>query len=100
MGLLVFAAAIALIWVLAAGLVGQMAQRKGHSDLHWYIFSLACSPLIGFIVVALVPAIEHLSPPEYKQCTHCSNMVKVEETICPDCHADFYKQSEAEKKAA
>ncbi len=100
MGLIVLSAAILLMWVLLAGLVGQMAERKGHSNLHWYVFSLFCSPLIGFIVVALLPSIGHLTPDAYKQCAHCSNMVKVEETICPYCHADLYKKSEAEKKAA
>lgn len=90
MGLIVLSAAIALMWVLLAGLVGQMAERK----------SLLCSPLVGFVVVALLPSIGHLTPDAYKQCAHCSNMVKVEEAICPYCHADLYKKSDAEKKAA
>lgn len=100
MGLIVLSAAVAFMWVLSAGLVGQMAERKGHNNLHWYIFSLFCSPLIGFLVVALLPSVEDLPPAAYKQCAHCSNMVKGEETICPHCHADFYKKSEAKKKAA
>lgn len=100
MGLIVLSAAILLIWVLLAGLVGQMAERKGHNNLHWYVFSLFCSPFIGFIVVALLPSIADLNPAAYKQCAHCSNMVKVEEAICPYCQADLYKKSEVEKKAA
>jgi hypothetical protein len=100
MGLIAISAAIAVMWVLFAGLVGRKAERKGHNNLHWYVFSLFCSPLIGFVAVTLLPSIPHLNPADYKQCVHCSNMVKVEETICPYCHADFYQKSEAEKKAA
>ncbi len=100
MGLIVFSAAVALMWVLSSGLVGQMAERKGHNNLHWYVFSLFCSPLIGFIVVALLPSIADLTPAAYKQCAHCSNMVKVEEAICPYCNADLTGKGKAEKKAA
>ncbi len=100
MGLIVLSAAILLMWVLLAGLVGQMAERKGHSNLHWYVFSLFCSPLIGFIVVALLPSIGHLTPDAYKQCARCSNMVKVEEAICPYCQADLTGKIHIEKKAA
>ncbi len=100
MRLIAFSAAVAFMWVLLAGLVGQMAEHKGHSNLHWYLFSLFCSPLIGFIVVASLPSLAHLNPAAYKQCARCSNMVKVEETICPYCSTDLYKTSETEKKAA
>ncbi len=100
MGFIVLSAAVALLWVLLAGLVGQMAEQKGHNNLHWYVFSLFCSPLIGFIVVALLPSMGDLTPDTFTQCAHCSNMVKVEEAICPYCQADLYKKSEAEKKAA
>ncbi len=55
MGLIVLSAAVALLSVLASGLVGRMAEREGHTNLHWYVFSLFCSPLIGCVVVALLP---------------------------------------------
>jgi hypothetical protein len=100
MGLIILAAAVALLWVLSSAQVGQMAERKGHSNLHWYVFSLFCSPFVGFIVVVWLPSIGDLTPAAYMQCAHCSNMVKVEEAICPYCHADLYTRSEAEKKAA
>lgn len=77
MGLLVLFAAIVLIWVLLAGLVGQMAERKGHSNLHWYVFSLVCSPLVGFIVVALLPSSAELGPAWYQPCPNCLKTVKV-----------------------
>ncbi len=100
MALIVLSAAVALLWVLAAGLVGQMAERKGHSNLHWYVFSLFCSPLIGFIVVALLPSIGDLAPADYKQCPYCTKTVMIERKICPYCGADLSGQGKVEKKAA
>ena len=100
MALIILSAAIALMWVLLAGFVGQVAERKGHNNLHWYLFSLFCSPLIGFIVVGLLPSIGYLTPDAYRRCPHCSNMVKVEDTICPYCNADLVRKERAEKKAA
>ena len=100
MGLIVLSAAVALLWVLSSGLVGQMAERKGHSNLHWYVFSLFCSPLIGFIVVALLPSAADLMPVGYKPCPYCMKTVMIERKICPYCSADLSGQGKVEKKAA
>ncbi len=54
---IVLSAAVALLWVLSAGLVGQMAEEQGHNRLHWYVSSLFCSPLLGFIVVSLLTSL-------------------------------------------
>src|SRR5579864_5966732 len=100
MGLLVFALAFVLIWVLLAALVGEFAEERGHSSALWYVFSLICSPLIGFAVVAGLPSLADLNPAAYRQCTHCSNIVRAEAEICPYCHADLTGRDGAEKKAA
>ncbi len=78
-----------------------MAERKGGTaTLHCYVFSLFCSPFVGFIVVAWLPSIADLNPADYKQCAHCSNMVKEEEVICPYCQADLTRKNYIGKKAA
>lgn len=100
MGLIVLSAAVALMWVLLAGLVGQMAERKGHNNLHWYVFSLVCSPLIGFAVVAALPSAADLMPVGYKQCPYCTKTVMIGRKICPYCSADLSGQGKVEKKAA
>ena len=98
--MLVFALAFVLIWVLLAGLVGEFAEKKGHSSALWYVFSLVCSPLVGFIVVALLPSGADLAPVWYQPCPNCLKTVRTGTDVCPYCHADLYTKSEAEKKAA
>src|SRR5690348_9060163 len=100
MGLLVFALAFVLIWVLLAGLVGEFAAKKGHSSALWYIFSLACSPLLGFIVVALLPSYAEAGPVWYQPCPSCLRTVESGTDTCPYCHADLTGKGKAEKKAA
>jgi hypothetical protein len=100
MGLLVFALAFVLIWVLLAGLVGEFAEKRGHSSALWYVFSLVCSPLIGFAVVAGLPSAADLAPVGYKPCPYCMKTVMIERKICPYCSADLSGQSKVEKRAA
>ena len=98
--MLVFALAFVLIWVLLGGLVGEFAEKKGHSSALWYIFSLVCSPLVGFIVVALLPSNAEAGPVWYQPCPFCLRTVESGTDTCPYCHADLHKKSGAEKKAA
>jgi hypothetical protein len=100
MALLVFALAFVLIWVLLGGLVGEFAEKKGHSSALWYIFSLVCSPLVGFIVVALLPSSAELGPAWYQPCPNCLKTVKAGTDVCPYCHADLTGKGKAEKRAA
>jgi hypothetical protein len=100
MGLLVFALAFVLIWVLLAGLVGEFAEKRGHSSALWYVFSLVCSPLIGFAVVAGLPSAADLARVGYAPCPYCSRTVKVGKEICPYCHTDLTRKTADEKKAA
>ena len=100
MGLLVFVLAFVLIWVLLAALVGEFAKKRGHSSALWYVFSLICSPLIGFAVVAAVPPAAELEPVKYIWCRYCLRTVKIGTDICPYCRADLTGKGKAEKKAA
>ena len=100
MALFVFALAFVLIWALLAGLVGEFAEKKGHSSALWYIFSLVCSPLVGFLIVALLPSASDMAAAEYTWCRHCLRTIKVGSDACPYCHADLTGKGVAEKKAA
>jgi hypothetical protein len=100
MALFVFALALSLIWVLLAGLVAEFAEKKGHSSALWYVFSLVCSPLVGFLIVALLPSASDLAPAEYTWCRYCLRTVKAGTDACPYCHADLAEKAAAQKKAA
>ncbi len=88
------------LWILLAGLVGDFADRKGHSRYLWFGLSLICSPLIGFVVVALLPSAADLTPVGYTWCRYCLRTVRVRTEICPYCHEDLTGKGKVEKKAA
>ena len=100
MALLVFALAFALVWALFAGLVAEFAEKKGHSSALWYVFSLVCSPVVGFLIVALLPSARDMVPGEYTWCRYCLRTVRAGTVACPYCHADLTRESASEKKAA
>ena len=56
MNFFVVIAGIAFVWMLLAALVANFADRKGRSGILWFGLSLICSPLVGFVVVALLPS--------------------------------------------
>jgi hypothetical protein len=100
MAVLIFALAFALIWVLFAGLVGEFAAKRGHSSALWYVLSLLCSPLVGFLIVALLPSASEMAPAGYTWCRYCLRTVKSGTDTCPYCNADLTGKGEIEKKAA
>jgi MFS family permease len=100
MNFLLIVGGIAFVWILLAVLVGDFADRKGHRGRFWFGLSLISSPLIGFVVVALLPSSADLTPVEYTWCRYCLRTVRVRTDICPYCHADLTRKKTAEKKAA
>ncbi len=66
----------------------------------WFGLSLIFSPLIGFVVVALLPSAADLTPVEYTWCQYCLRTVRVRTDTCPYCHADLTRKKRVEKKAA
>jgi hypothetical protein len=100
MGSFIFTVCIAFIWALLAALVGQLAEKKGHSATLWNVFSLICTPLLGFLFVALLPSASELAPVAYRQCLQCSRTVKAGIEVCPYCHAPMSGKPKIEKIAA
>lgn len=100
MNFLLVAAGTAFVWILLAALVGDFAERKGHSGYLWVGLSLICSPLVGFIAVALLPFRTGSGPVWYQPCPYCLKTVEVGSTTCPYCKADLAGKTKAEKRAA
>ncbi len=100
MNFLLFAAGAAFVWILLAALVGDFADRRGHRGMLWFGLSLICSPLVGFVVVTLLPSAADVTPVEYTWCRYCLRTVRVRTDICPYCHADLTGKGTAVKKAA
>jgi hypothetical protein len=96
----IIAVSIAFIWALLASLVGQFAEKKGHSASLWNIFSLLCTPLVGFLLVALLPSASELAPVAYRPCPQCSRTVKAGIEVCPYCRAQVSGKPSVQKMAA
>ena len=79
----------AIVWMFLCGLVAEFADRRGHSAMLWYLFSLFFTPLLGFFVVGVLPAAADLIPAGHRRCPTCSGMVMAEDLLCPYCHTDL-----------
>lgn len=47
-----------LVWFLAAIACGVWANGRGRSGIGWFLFSVFLSPLLGLILVAVLPDLE------------------------------------------
>ncbi len=89
-----------MVWTFLCGMVGDIAEKRGHSGLLWFFVSFFCSPLIGYFVVELLPSAADHAAVEYTWCRYCLRTVRVGTDICPYCHADLARKPAAQKKAA
>jgi hypothetical protein len=72
-------------WIGFSILVGWFASTKRRSGVGWFFLSLIISPLISFIIVAVIG----IPKGESKKCPKCAEEVKVEAEICRFCGHNF-----------
>jgi predicted tellurium resistance membrane protein TerC len=79
------------VWVGFAWAVGQYAKSKGCDPTGVVVLSLFLSPLIGFIVAALMKPNEKKAAVAQgkKQCPMCAEFVQPEAKICRYCRYNF-----------
>ena len=51
--------AIFILWPLLALVVAAAAQSRGRSGLGWFILAVVLSPLVGLILVQLLPNLRY-----------------------------------------
>jgi hypothetical protein len=83
---------IMFIWALLAAVVGRFAEKKGQSASLWNIISVICTPLIGFLFVALLPSTSELVPRAFRRCPHCLQTVKANIDVCPYGHSEMSEE--------
>ena len=100
MNILVVLVPITIVWVILAGVVADLADRKGHSGTLWYVFSLAFSPLLGYMIVALLPSASELKPVLLQRCPECGNMMEAAAEVCSRCHRKVAPVEKSHKAVA
>ncbi len=83
-----------VLWVALAILVGLYAYRRGHSItgvLTFIVLGLLLSPLVAFIVAAVIPPSEELLIEKglAQRCPHCAELVKPAASVCSHCGRDL-----------
>jgi Na+/H+-dicarboxylate symporter len=86
---------IFIIWLIFAVLVGAYASSKGRSGVGFFLIAVLLSPLIGFIIAAIVQPIranteaKALETGDVRKCPNCAELVKAEARLCKHCHSEL-----------
>lgn len=91
---------IFIAWVFFALCVGFFATNRGRGSGNWFVISLVFSPLLGLIILALLPNLENKAPvadgPTEKthvKCIKCAEFVMPEASVCKHCGAELTPDS-------
>lgn len=78
-----------IFWILFAGVVGIVASSRGRSGFGWFLLSILISPLLGVILVALMPALPRPAAgalsTDLVACEHCGGGVPRGAGLCRHC---------------
>jgi hypothetical protein len=79
---------LAFGWLIGAVVIGAIASARGRSGFGWFIFSMLLSPLLGLIMVALLPSLNEQAKPTpdtHVKCPDCRELVLKEARVCKHC---------------
>ena len=85
-------------WLVLALLVGVVAGARGRSGFGWFLFACVLSPLIGFIVVALLPSLQDTQG--RIACPACKELVLEEALKCKHCGTALTPASNYDRQSA
>lgn len=90
-----------LLWIILAIVIGVIAGARGRSGFGWFLISVLLSPLIGLILVALLPSLkDRPTPATHVKCPDCAELVRNEARVCKHCGCRLVSQVDAKPAAS
>lgn len=85
-----------LFWFFLCGLIAYWAHTKGRFAFGWFVISLMLSPLVGGLIVAVLPKAGKASAPRdelgalidgttHTRCPDCKELVRRDARKCRHC---------------
>ena len=73
-------------WLAFSIVVGMIADSRGRGGLFWFFISIILSPLLGVIMLLLMPVVAKEPTPEtHVKCPECAELVLKEAKLCKHC---------------
>lgn len=83
---------IVIVWFALSVVAGIVAHSRGRSGFGYFMLSLLLSPLVGLILVALLPAevqVPKAGDGVHRKCPMCAELVKLEALRCRHCGGEL-----------
>lgn len=91
---------IVFFWFLFSVVVAIVAGSRGRSAIGWWLLSMLISPLLGIILVALLPSLKVVSaaapaptPETHVKCPDCRELILKEARVCKHCGCRLVPQA-------
>lgn len=92
-----------ITWLAVSWLVGYAAAKRGRSGPVWFFIALLASPLIGGLILAILPkqgaaalprdeAGEAITPETHVRCPECRELVRADARKCKHCGTALMSQ--------
>jgi hypothetical protein len=92
-------AGVAAIWIAFSVIVGRAARSRGRSGAFWFVSSMALSPILMILALAMLPDLEGaarnrkaygaLLPVDHRRCPNCGGIVNTRAHHCKLCGVEF-----------